>query len=189
MLFRSMPHIDLRAELPARCRQKQASHRLGLTQRKSIYRSLQQNIAGPGQPVNGHLRQNAAQVPGYQILLWHGGYIGGRALQHHHMIRLVGHSRYQRHGSGATANNHHPFATVIVVCRPVLRMDHVTAELVDPRNLRRVTGVVLVISGAIEYKAGAELVLLIGCLVDGFDDPVFVFAMPAIGRASCRDRV
>ena len=96
------------------------------------------------------------------------------------MIRLVGHSRNQRHGSGATANNHHPFASVIVVFRPVLRMDYVTAELVDPRNLRCVAGVVFVVSGAMEYKAGAELVLFIGCFVDGFDDPVFFFAMPGL---------
>ena len=61
-------------------------------------------------------------------------------------------------------------------------MDHITVEFADARNVWGVTGIVFVIAGTVEYKAGTELVLFTGCFVNGSNDPVIFLTVPGFRK-------
>src|SRR5207248_10265227 len=72
--------------------------------------------------------------------------VGGGALQHRDVRRAVGHRGDEGNGGGATADHDDLLAGVVQVLGPVLRVDHLAGELFDAREIRQVTGVVVVVT-------------------------------------------
>ena len=116
----------------------------------------QRDVLPAGDRVGEPRAEQRAQPVGDRILGRQGQDVAGRALQHRHVRRRLGHRRHQRHRGRAAADHHDPLARVVEVLRPVLRVDDLPAEVLDAGELRQVALVVAVVAAAHQQEAAGE---------------------------------
>src|SRR6202012_1219120 len=90
------------------------------------------------------------------VLGRHADDVGGGALHHRHVGRGLGHGRHDRHRGRPAADHRHLPSGVVQVFRPLLRVHHPAAEVLDPRQVGLVPVVVAVIAGTHEQEIAGE---------------------------------
>src|SRR6202012_95349 len=90
------------------------------------------------------------------VLGRHADDVGGGALHHRHVGRGLGHGRHDRHRGRPAADHRHLPSGVVQVFRPLLRVHHPAAEVLDPRQVGLVPVVVAVIAGAHEQEVAGK---------------------------------
>ena len=129
---------------------------VGTAAREPIGEALQQHVLPAHHRVDRARRQHLAERLGDRIFARHREDVGGRALQHRHVGGVLGHRRDQRHRGGAAADHHHPLALVLGLLGPVLGMDDLPLEGLDPGELRRVALVIAVVAAAVHQEGRRE---------------------------------
>ena len=115
-----------------------------------------QHVLPPREGVRAARADQLAQPGVDRVLGGQADDVGRRALQHRHVRRGLGHGRYERHRGRPAADHDHAPAGVIQVVRPLLRVDHLAAEVPDPGERRPVTVVVAVVAAAHQQEAARQ---------------------------------
>jgi hypothetical protein len=96
------------------------------------------------------------QSVGDGILGGHGQDVGGRTLQHRHVLRGLGQGRDQGYRGRAGADHDDALARIVQVRRPVLRVYDLAAKVTDACERRQVPLVVAVVATAHEQEAAGH---------------------------------
>ena len=182
--------IGVVTEMLASAGQHQLAHPGGTALGEAEHRALDEDVPSAGKPIVQLVRKHPAHrerdlVDGRQR-----DDVRGRALQHRHVRRVVGHCRHQRDRGRAAADHHDALVAVVEIVRPVLRMDERAGEIVLARQLGTVALVVVVVPGAHDEEVTRPRLGRAAAFVDCGNGPSAVVARPAgVGRLAAEGDV
>ena len=137
--------------------EQRLAHQVGEGLGQFVEAQLHRHIARARQAVDPGFRQELTQHVGNWIALRQAHHVGGRALQHGHVLGLIGHCRHQGDSCRAAADHHHILAAVIEVFRPQLRVDKFALEQFTAFEIGGVARFIAVIAGAHQQVLTAQL--------------------------------
>ena len=148
------------------------AHEVGEAAGDTVLRGLERDALPPVDDVGRLGGKQLVHPDGEGVDVGQRGDVGRRPLQHGHVCGTrIGECGNESHRCGAASDDDDPFAGVVEVFRPVLRMHDRALEVVGSGKLRRVALVVVVVAAAGEQeRAGDVLLLTVG--LDAHRPPV-----------------
>ena len=107
--------------------------------------------------------------------------VGRTSLQHHHVLRSLGHRRHQCDRGGTAADDNHTTPCVVEILGPELRVHDLTAEALLTLEPRSVAFGVAVVPGAQVQEAATQLMIAAGLAIMDLDRPALFGARPVSG--------
>ena len=111
------------------------SHHLRPSLAELVDQRADEHVLPPDEGVGPARPGQAAQARIDRILGGQADDVAGRALQHRHVPGGLGHRRHERHRGRAAADHDHPFARIVQVLGPLLRVHDLAAELLAAREV------------------------------------------------------
>ncbi len=140
----------------------------------------EQHVAPTHQRVGAPRRDPPSELFGQSLARGHGHDVGGRALEHRHVLGPFGRQRGdQGDGRGAAADHHDPLTAAVEVRRPMLGVHDLPGEVLAAGEVGAVALVVAVVAGAHVQEGAGQPHLLAGVAAARGHRPARLLGGPA----------